>query len=293
MLRSIVQSFTKELEELTKEAKSRILVPSSLKGLVSPDEAVPQFRKLLEGYRKGLSKTDPLTGKFPKDTGFLTHDSSSFGGKKAIEDILEHGRIRGSMGERAQYTAPGRKEVYWHRGSPGIDRNRDGSIAKMWFRGPQAEGIHAHLAKLQREGKVLPDRLHNLTKGRAPQIARTQGPHKLSKGDIAILNASERKNLPDLLRKTKRRGLDWSPTGTQQDALRASQLENRFRQEGFLGPKDTIDSLSPKEFKEFLEEVAPDPRNLPRALRWWSSAKPVNPSEVEARFIERLQKPYK
>lgn len=283
MVGRVLNAFMDELEKIAG-------VPSSLKGLVRPSDANTQFQRLLSGYRKGIQHRT-RTGQFASDVGFLTHDARSSGGKEAIENILDRGEILGSMGERAQYTMPGRREVYWHRSVPGVEGTHDDPV-KMWFRGDRAEGVHADLARLAREGKVLPNRRHNLTGAPNLHIARTAGPYELKKGDIAILAASERRNLPELIRKAKDRGIEWASTGTQQDALRAAQLETYLKQKNILGATDRIDSIPADEFSEILEEAVPDPKKLQRTIRWWASAKPVTPSEVEARFLERLKKPY-
>lgn len=293
-----LQSCLDELQKIAEHLKeARVTqVPKALQGLVRPEMGPKSFQRLLKGYREGLAATQQGLqygqGRYAQDAGFLTHDTRSFGGMEAMEDALRHGRIRGSTGlERAQYTQPGLREVYWHRGFPGMETDEKREVTRMWFRGPGAEGFHAPLAL--RKSQVKPDSVNRVTGQRHGHIARTAGPYDLQAGDTAVLSAAERKNLPNLLRQVDERGLNWSDSAMQQEALRQAQLESRFRHTGLLDADEKITDLDPEEFAELLQEALPARKgSLPRNLRWWRSAKAPTTSSLEAEFMRRIRAPY-
>lgn len=294
MTPTAVASFWSELEKIANHLKEArvIQVPKALQGLVRPEMGPKSFQRLLEGYRTGMKGVDTRAGKYVRDKGFLTHDTRSFGGLEAMEDALRQGEIRGSIGERAQFSQPGVREVYWHRGFPNIEMDGD-QVSRMWFRGQGAEGFHADQARLAREGAIKPDAVHRVLGTRSPEVARTGGPYVLRPGDTAVLSAAERKNLPDLLRQVDERGLKWSDSAMQQEALRQAQLERRFKQKGLLDADEKITDLDAEEFAELLQEALPERRgSLPRNLRWWRSAKAPTTSNLEAEFMRRIRKPY-
>jgi len=283
--------------------KSR--VPSQLQGLVRPEDAVKQFNSLVSGYRKGIGEHVAMqTGKLyghgqpaarAHSKGFLTHDSASGGGLAAMDDILRSGKISPSTGNRAQYTRPGLADVYWHRGQPGLEWSRSlGSnpnkkqVSKMWFRGDNAEGIHANLGKLHQEGRILRD-APNINHGAFDySIARTAGPYQLRAGDHAILASHRRKNLPTLISQTKDHGMNWASTGMQQEALRAAQLEQNMLSRGMLTKGQTIRDATP----EMFEKIRRTAGRLPRNFSWWSSANPITDSRLQQQFLKNLRAPY-
>jgi hypothetical protein len=287
-----------ELEKIAAHMKEagRIHIPQALQGLVRPEMGPRAFREILEGYRTGMRGVDDRAGKYVRDRGFLTHDTRSSGGLEAMEDALRDGTLIGSLGGSgtAQYTRPGLREVYWHRGFPNIERDpRTNEITRMWFRGPGAEGFHVDQGRLARGGVIKPDTVHRLTGGKAPAIARTPT-YDLQPGDLAVLSAAERKNLPEMLARVKDRGLKWSDSSMQQEALRQAQLERYFRQKKLLDPGEKITDLDDEDFADLLEEALKGKKkgSLPRTLRWWRSAKAPTTSNLEQTFMERLRKPY-
>lgn len=289
-------AFQDELEKIAayvKEAR-KIDIPGPLKGLVTPEMGPRAFQRLLEGYRTGMEGVDTYAGKYVRDKGFLTHDTRTSGGLAAMERRLSRGTLRGSLGGSgtAQYTRPGVREVYWHRGFPNIEQNPDGSLHRMWFRGQGAEGFHVDQGRLAKAGLIRPDAVHRELGTRAPEIART-APYELGPGDIAVLSAAERRNLPKLLGRVEDRGMRWSDSSMQQEALRQAQLERRFRQKGLLDAGEKITDLNKEEYAELLQEAIPAVRgSLPQNLRWWRSAKAPTTSALEAEFMRRIRTPY-
>ena len=120
------------------------------------------------------------------------------------------------------------------------------------------------------------------------QIARTSGPYESQKGDIAVLSSAERKNLPELLSRTRDRELRFADSGIQQEALRAAQMENFARGQGWLKPGQNIRNLP----EEHLDDIADlvDERILPRQFNWWGNAKPVTDSRLEELLLKNLIK---
>jgi hypothetical protein len=290
-------AFWGELEKIAayvKEAR-KIDVPGPLKGLVTPEMGPKSFRRILEGYRTGLKGTSEAEGRFVRDKGFLTHDAFSGGGPEAMESILRQGYVEGSLGGSgtAQYTRPGVREVYWHRGIPGVDRNDDGTIAKEWFKGQGTEGLHVDQGRLHRLGLIAPDSVHRTLGRRAPQIART-APYELQPGDLAVLSAKDRKNLPAMLGHVKDRDMRWADTSMQQEALKHAVLERYLKQKGLLDVGDSITDLDNEDFADILEQALEGKKkgSLPRNLRWWRSAKAPTTSNLEAEFMRRIRAPY-
>ena len=284
--------FKEHMEHLTKlgaAIKTVSRLPASLKGKVRPEDAVKSFDDLLGGYREGLKSIDSSRLR-RAEKGLMTHDSRTHGGLAAMDDILESGKIQPSYGENAQYTMPGLREVYWHRGVPGYEYTRGANprVSQMWFRGPGAEGIHGNLTQMAKENRLAPDRLQNITNIRNDSIARTSGPYSLRKGDIAVLSSAERKNLPEMLSRIKDRELRFADSGIQQEALRAAQMENFAKSRGWLQPGQNIRNL-PEEYLDDIADMA-DENKLPRQFRWWGNARPITNSGLEELMLKNMRK---
>tara|TARA_Y100001973_G_C5202318_1_gene338792 strand:+ start:1925 stop:2914 length:990 start_codon:yes stop_codon:yes gene_type:complete len=277
-----VQSgFLSEIEKI-----AALKIPSHLKGIVRESDAIKQFDKMLEGYRKGWGQRismrpgnmegQPVPRAHSK--GFLTHDTSTHGGAKGIEGVLDSGFLTASTGPKsAQYTPPGMSEVYWHRGVPGVEYKKnpftgERGVSKLWFRGDKAEGIHTDLPSLAK--KLSKDRPHISVPGMFDyQAARTVGDYKLRKGDIAVLSAWANRNPKEfarLISKTKDRDMKWVSNAMQQEALRASQIEAAARQAGVLGKGQSIrgKDVDLNRLADYLEDIGQDVK-LSRRFAWW------------------------
>jgi len=275
------QFFVDELEKLA-------AIPKKLRTLVSESDAVPQFRRLLKGYRDAIPETDSFLSKYVTDRGFLTHDTT-YGGLPAMEKILRDGAIPGSVGERAQYTPPGLKDVYFGRGFGYED------AGDRFFASRDSEGIFANLERLSKDDqqKLILGGVHQATGKRAPMLARVRGDYQLGEGDIAILNPSRRPNLPTLLRQVDEHGIEWAQSPARQEARRAAMLEARMRQIGLLDAAESIEDIPADEFPEMLDETLGGTEKARKAKAWaqrfLAGAQPVGPQEVEERFVRNLE----
>ena len=247
----------------------------------SPARAPPRPSQSLPGRS---SDKGPYVA-YPR---FLTHDTT-YGGLPAMEKILRDGTIPGSVGERAQYTPAGLKDVYFGRGFGYED------AGDRFFASRDSEGIFANLERLSKgdKQKLILGGVHQATGKRAPMLARIRGDYRLGEGDIAILNPSRRPNLPTLLQQVDDHGIEWAQSPARQEARRAAMLEARMRQIGLLDVAESIEDIPADEFPEMLDETLNGAEKARKSRMWaqrfLAGAKPVGPQEVEERFVRNLE----